>query len=377
MCESCNRSGELSRRVLIAGAVGGAAGALFATPALARPRLLLQVPTVTVAPGLEIVTRDGWAENRPPRGKIRVETDVRFLLVHHTAEPGNNYGPGDAPALLRGMYDYHTSSAKGWPDIAYNFLIDQFGVVYEGRSGSLTQASVPDATGGSQGFSQLACFIGNLDVQAPTDAARDSMDRVLAYLADRHLVDITPGATTSFISRGSNRYPSGVQVHSKTVAGHRDMSTTTCPGDFAYAMIEDDSFAARASAIRQTLSAATPVTPSSASSVESTSPTPAVTPREESATTPTAGGDTTEVGESDNDGPGLPLLAAGGALALGAAATVPFLRRRARQRGVALAPIAPGDVVVAEPQREAGTKSQYPPADPGARGSDGEHYGKR
>ena len=88
--------------------------------------------------------------------------------------------------------------------------------------------------------SQLACFIGNLDVQAPTAAARESMDRVLAYLADRHAVDITPGATTDFVSRGSNRYPPGVEVHTKTVAGHRDMSATTCPGAFAYAMVEDN-----------------------------------------------------------------------------------------------------------------------------------------
>lgn len=76
----------------------------------------LQLPTVTVARGLEIVTRDGWAENRPPRGVIQVETDVRFLLVHHTAEPGNDYGPGDAPGLLRSMYDFHTGYAKGWPE---------------------------------------------------------------------------------------------------------------------------------------------------------------------------------------------------------------------------------------------------------------------
>src|SRR3546814_377096 len=112
MCESCNRAGGLSRRTLLAGAIGGAAGVLVTPQALARPTPSVQLPTVSVAPGLEIVTRDGWAQNRPPRGKIQVETDVRFLLVHHTAEPGNNYGPGDAPALLRGMYDYHTSSDR-------------------------------------------------------------------------------------------------------------------------------------------------------------------------------------------------------------------------------------------------------------------------
>lgn len=335
MCESCNGADGMSRRALLAGVVGGAAGVLVARPALARPALPLQLPTVTVAPGLEIVTRDGWAQNRPPRGEIQVETDVRFLLVHHTAEPGNNYGPGDAPVLLQSMYDYHTSPAKGWPDIAYNFLIDQYGVVYEGRSGSLIQASIPDATGGSQGFSQLACFIGNLDVQAPTDEARDSMDRVLAYLADRHDVDVTPGATTDFISRGSNRYPSGAAVHTKTVAGHRDMSTTTCPGDFAYAMVEDNSFAARASAVRQASATTTTVPPPTTTTVtEPTTQATAAPAGDEAATPPDGGAAPAVTAKTDEDGSSLLSPAAGGAAALGAAAAVALLLRRSRGREV-------------------------------------------
>ncbi|HMT26644.1 MAG TPA: N-acetylmuramoyl-L-alanine amidase [Microthrixaceae bacterium] len=337
MCESCNAFEGLTRRSLLAGVVGGAAGLLVAKPVLAQPALLAQLPTVTVAPGLDIVTRDGWAENRPPRGKIGVETDVRFLLVHHTAEPGNDYGPGEAPGLLRGMYDFHTSAAKGWPDIAYNFLIDQFGVVYEGRFGSLTQASIPDATGGSQGFSQLACFIGDLNVQAPTDAARDSMDRVLAYLAERHGVDITPGTTTDFISRGSNRFGPGAPVHTKTVAGHRDMSTTTCPGDFAYVMVEDNSFAARASAIRQASAITTTTTAATTTSmtmVPMTPPTLATVPTAaDRVATPSVGGVLPPVATyGKNNGPSVPLLAAGAALVVGGAAAVPLIRRWSRKR---------------------------------------------
>lgn len=356
MCESCNGFAGpgavgFSRRVLLAGAVIGAvgtAGAVLAEPTLARPALRLQLPTVAVTPGLEIVTRDGWATNRPPRGEIQVEADVRFLLVHHTAEPGNDYGPGDAPALLRGMYDYHTSSAKGWPDIAYNFLIDQFGIVYEGRSGSLAQASVPDATGGSQGFSQLACFIGNLDVQAPTDAAVDSMDRVLAYLADRHRVDITPGAMTTFISRGSNRHPRGSAVHTKTVAGHRDMSTTTCPGDFAYAMVEDDSFAARASALQVAGMTTTTTPPTTTMPPDPTPSTPSATtapltsePSTVPATQSTVSGarstytehePPTVAGEENGGGSLLPYLALGGGAVLGVSAGVHLLRRSSLER---------------------------------------------
>lgn len=376
MCESCNLADGLGRRAVLTGALG-VAGILVAKPALARPNRLLQHPSVTVAPGLNIVSRDSWAENRPPRGKIQVETDVRFLLVHHTAEPGNNYGAGDAPALLRSMYDYHTGSAKGWPDIAYNFLIDQFGVVYEGRSGSLTQASVPDATGGSQGFSQLACFIGNLDVRAPTDAARNSMDRVLAYLADRHGVDITPGATTDFVSRGSNRYPPGVTVHSKTVAGHRDMSLTTCPGSFAYAMVEDNSYATRASAIQRAL-VTTRTMPPSTKVAEPT--TPATTPPTgHEAAAPPGDGLPPPVGaESTNDDSSLPFLAAGGALMLGAAAAaVPLLRRRPRESDAIPTPRATGGaaVVPAPPRKRA--EAPHPLSDPERTRIDGEDQENR
>jgi hypothetical protein len=260
------------------------------------------------------------------------------------------------------MYDYHTGPAKGWPDIAYNFLIDQFGVVYEGRAGSLTQASIPDATGGSQGFSQLACFIGNLDVQAPTAEARDSMDRVLAYLADRHDVDIAPGATTDFVSRGSNRYPSGAAVHTKTVAGHRDMSTTTCPGDFAYAMVEDNSFAARASAIRQA-SATTTTMPPPTTTATTEPPAPATTPLSgDAGVAAPVGEPPAAVPQTNENDSSLPFLAVGGALLLGATAAVPLLRRWSREREVVGA-ITIDDAAVASAPPRRRPESPYPTDD--------------
>jgi hypothetical protein len=53
-------------------------------------------------------------------------------------------------------------------------------------------------------------------------------------LADRYAVDTRPGAKVSFTSRGSNRWPPGAEVTTGTIAGHRDMSLTACPGDVLY-----------------------------------------------------------------------------------------------------------------------------------------------
>ena len=143
------------------------------------------------------------------------------------------------PALIQATYAFHTSSAKGWNDVCYEFFIGRDGDVWEGRAGALTGPVVADATGGSQGFAQLICLLGDFTSQLPTDAAQASLVKVLAWLAGRYSIDIAPGATTSFVSRGSQRWAAGTPVTTPTIAGHRDMSYTACPGDAFYPMLPE------------------------------------------------------------------------------------------------------------------------------------------
>jgi hypothetical protein len=175
-----------------------------------------------------------------PTGPVPDEPDVRFLLVHHSVN-ANTYAAGAVPGMLTGIYRFHTGD-KGWPDIAYNFFVDRFGGVWEGRTGSLAGAKAADATGGSQGFAQLCCFLGDHSSEPPSAAAQASMGALLGWLAGRHGVDLSEGARARFTSRGSNRYPAGAAVDVATVAGHRDVSQTACPGDAAYALVQDGSF---------------------------------------------------------------------------------------------------------------------------------------
>jgi hypothetical protein len=208
----------------------GSAGRLASARIAEVPRT--RVSAVPLAPGLLVHPRADWGADLPPRAAMGAE-DARFLLVHHTASPNGQ----DPRQVIRVAYAYHTSAEKGWPDVCYNFLIGHDGSVWEGRAGSLAGPVVADATGGNQGFSQLVCLIGNFERSAPTAAAQSSLTRLLAYLAERDGIDTAPGATTSFVSRGSNKLPAGMRVTTATIAGHRDCSYTACPGDAAYALL--------------------------------------------------------------------------------------------------------------------------------------------
>ena len=214
-----------------------------------------------------ILPRDVWGADLPPTGSMMSEApgDVRFLLVHHSASP-NDYSAEQSIRYLRSFYHYHTSAAKGWPDIAYNFLVDEHGQIFEGRQGSVESPVRGDATGGSQGFALLACFIGDHRDVAPTPAAQSAMVALLAWLADAYDIDSHPGATAEFISRGSNLHPEGKLVVTPTITGHRTMSRTTCPGDRAFDLVQN-SFPA---AVTAALSVAGPASSSSSSTARST-----------------------------------------------------------------------------------------------------------
>lgn len=285
MCESCSpgRPGISRRRFGLVTAAGAAGLVSLATrPDAASAR----VSTRSAVSRPEILARETWAQGRDPKGELPAE-DPKFLLVHHTAEPGNDYATEDVPVLLQGIFDYHTGSAKGWPDVAYNFFIDHDGRIWEGRQGSLAGPVRGSATGGNQGWSQLCCFLGNFETELPSQAAQRSMVTLLAWLGDRYGIDTSPGATVEVESLGSNRWPAGTMITTSTIAGHRDMSMTTCPGDSAYAWVTG-ALPASVSAVRLAQGPPTPSTSSAPGTTASptTSPgPPAPEPADGTATT--------------------------------------------------------------------------------------------
>ena len=316
-------SDPLSRRAFVLGCSAAALAVPLAVTSARR--------AAAAAPamrGVDVRPRSDWAEGLPVPEALAEEApgDVRLLVVHHSAS-ANGYAADDVPGILRGFHALHTGPERGWPDVAYNFFVDAAGTVWEGRAGSLAGPVQPDATGGSQGWSQICCFVGDHTTEPPTAAAQRSMTRLLAALARRY--DVPPDATTTFVSRGSSRWPEGATVTTHTIAGHRDVSLTSCPGDAAYALVQTAfpaevaaTLAARATpSAPATTPAAAPSTPSRAPAAPPSSSAAASVPR------------SPEAAARQDDGAAGPStvgwVAAGGAVVSGAAAVLArHLRRR-------------------------------------------------
>jgi hypothetical protein len=192
-------------------------------------RVPYRTPATTIAPA--IVPRLSWgADESIRRAPPSFAPAVRFSVVHHTAGR-NDYTRAEAAAIVKGIQLFHVQS-NGWNDIGYNFLVDRFGTIYEGRYGG-TEKNVVGAH--AQGFntgSVGVALLGTYGSATPSRAAQDAIAELLAWRLD--LAHVDPMALTTFISGGSNRYASGTPVLLRSVSGHRDAGLTECPGDALY-----------------------------------------------------------------------------------------------------------------------------------------------
>lgn len=187
-----------------------------------------------------IILRPQWGADESWRtfaagcdGTPSYASALRNSFVHHTVN-ANDYTADEAAALVRAIYYYHTH-VNGWCDIGYNFLIDRFGRIYEGRYGGITRAVVgAHAAGFNRGSSGAALMGDHRTVGVPA-ASRAALQALLAWKLTYHGVDAA--ATIQVTSGGSSRYPAGTVVTLSTISGHRDVSNTACPGEAGYSLL--------------------------------------------------------------------------------------------------------------------------------------------
>ncbi|MDT9592690.1 FG-GAP-like repeat-containing protein [Nocardioides zeae] len=169
-----------------------------------------------------IYSRSQWGADESMRdGNPRYAT-VRGAVIHHTVN-ANNYTEAQVPGIIRGIYAYHVRS-QGWSDVGYNFLVDKFGRLWEGRAGGITRAVRGAHIAAHNDWAFGISAIGNYETAQPTAAMQEAIAKLIAWKLSIHGISATSTQTW-----GSVRMPA--------IIGHRDGGSTACPGRYLYAKL--------------------------------------------------------------------------------------------------------------------------------------------
>ncbi|XP_073829476.1 peptidoglycan-recognition protein SA-like isoform X2 [Musca autumnalis] len=120
----------------------------------------------------EIKWRHKWGSNASDNNVYR-PIPVKRVVIHHTVTPECNSFE-QCSRIVRNMQAFHLNTKK-YQDIAYNFLIGDDGLVYEGTgwhvAGSHTYGYNRNGTG--------IAFIGDFSAKLPSSKALDAAKHLL------------------------------------------------------------------------------------------------------------------------------------------------------------------------------------------------------
>ncbi|MDQ3769609.1 MAG: peptidoglycan recognition protein, partial [Actinomycetota bacterium] len=211
-------------------AVRRAAGAGVATLAT-----VLAPGSASAAAEPSMVSRAEWGASKcRPRSAPEIgEVDAAF--VHHTVN-NNDYTRDEAPDVVLAICLFHRNT-NGWNDIGYNFLVDRFGTLYEGRAGGTGK---PVVGAHAVGYNAQATGIANLGTfseEQQSPAALRSLAALIRWKLPLHGAPTTGSVDLVSTGGATNRYPAGRKVRLQRVSGHRDTGATECPGEALYAQL--------------------------------------------------------------------------------------------------------------------------------------------
>jgi len=207
-----------------------AADGSFGTPA-APPSSASAAPSMPT-----ILSRAQWgADESIRKDGPSYSATVKIGFVHHT-DTSNDYAPSQSASIVRSIYAYHVLS-NGWSDIGYNFLVDRYGQIFEGRYGGVDRAVIGAHTGGFNTDSFAASLIGTFTSATPPATMIASLERLFAWKLSLYYRDPYRYDYLTSAGGGTDKWPVGQRVLFHVVAGHRDAGNTTCPGDVVYSLL--------------------------------------------------------------------------------------------------------------------------------------------
>jgi hypothetical protein len=151
----------------------------------------------------QLLCRDAWGA-RPARPGGKRHTITRMTLHHEAVVLGDNR---NAPGRLRQDQRYHQDQ-KGWVDIAYHMGVDRNGNIYELRSTDIAGDTATDYD--TTGHFLVLCE-GDFDQEVVSEAQLHGAAQTFAWAAQNF------------------------HIATNTLAGHRDLAQTSCPGANLYA----------------------------------------------------------------------------------------------------------------------------------------------
>ncbi|WP_207943030.1 N-acetylmuramoyl-L-alanine amidase [Actinomadura sp. KC345] len=146
---------------------------------------------------MDIISRAQWGA-RSPRSRSLVGWPARREFIVH-------YSAGPKTQTVEQIQAFHMDG-NGWSDVGYNFLVNVDGEIFEGRGWGVVGAHAPDHNTSGIGV----CVIGR-DGDA-TAAAKRSVRWLYDQACEK----------------------AGRQLRK---LGHRDVYSTSCPGDELYAWV--------------------------------------------------------------------------------------------------------------------------------------------
>lgn len=170
----------------------------------------LQVPyQVLLGTPPAMMLREAW-HAKPPKEQYAPHVPQR-LTQHHTA--GRRTDTLEASVKeLAVIQDFH-QNGRGWNDIAYHFLIDGAGRIFQGRPLGVVGSHVRDHNTGNIGVSLLGSYHPPRNDQL-SPAQRESLAALGSWLREAY------------------------GVEPQAYLGHRDYNPSTeCPGDVVYSQL--------------------------------------------------------------------------------------------------------------------------------------------